>query len=386
MGQLDASVVALTYDSIGRSFHSTLAAVQWVSLTYLITLGAVLVPLGRLSDRIGRKRVYLWGFGLFTVSSAACALAPGLAALSALRAVQGLGAAMLQANSVAIVATAAPRARLRTALGMQASAQAVGLALGPTVGGLIVQTIGWRWVFAVNVPVGVVAMLAGRFLIPRTRVDAVSRGSLRDVLGVRTVRWGLLGALLAYLLLFGPIVLVPTVLQARGHSPFLVGLVVAALPAGFALGALAGERVVPGHWTSPRRCRLGAAILGAGIAGLLGTATAGGLPCAATLLVAGIGVGIFTPTNNAMIMSSVPDRSAAVAGGLVSACRAAGTAGGTLLVASTLGAGSSGAIAIWTMLALTALAAGSVSKATAGRSPSTATAHRRSSGEAGRRR
>jgi MFS family permease len=356
MGQLDASIVALTYDSIGASFHAGLRSVQWVSLTYLISLGVLLVPLGRFSDRNGRKRVYLWGFGLFTAASAGCALAPSLAALAAVRAVQGVGAAMLQANSVAIVATAAPRSRLRTALGMQASAQAVGLALGPTVGGVLVQTIGWRWVFAVNVPVGLVAMVAGRYLIPRTRIEHARTGRARDVFAARGVPAGLIGALLAYLLLFGPIVLVPAVLQPRGLSALAAGLVVAALPVGFALGALASERLLPAGWPPRRRCLLGMGLTGAALLGLLPVASAGAL-CTPALLAAGLGLGVFTPTNNSMIMSAVPARSSALAGGLVSAARAAGTAAGTALVAMTLAVSNSGVLATGILLVLAVVAA-----------------------------
>src|SRR5579875_1513326 len=88
MGQLDASIVALTYHSIGADFHAGLPDVQWVSLSYLIALGALLVPVGRLSDRLGRKRVYLWGFGAFTAASAACAASGSLGMLVGLRAVQ----------------------------------------------------------------------------------------------------------------------------------------------------------------------------------------------------------------------------------------------------------------------------------------------------------
>ena len=247
MGQLDASVVALTYHDIGRSFGTGLERVQWVSLTYLIALAALLIPLGRISDRLGRKRVYLWGFALFTLASVGCALAPSLAVLIVLRTAQGAGAAMLQANSVALVATSAPPGRLRAALGIQAAAQAIGLAVGPTVGGLVVQSIGWRWVFGLNVPVGLVAIVAGRYLLPRTRIpaDGAAPGRLADVLGAPRVPRNLLSALLGYLVLFGPIVLVPAVLQSHGSSPLFAGLVVATLPAGFALGAVAGDHVLP---------------------------------------------------------------------------------------------------------------------------------------------
>ncbi|MCU1656946.1 MAG: transporter [Pseudonocardiales bacterium] len=353
MGQLDASVVALTYRSIGGTFHAGLAAVQWVSLTYLITLAALLVPVGRMSDRLGRKRVYLWGFVLFTVASAGCAGAPTLVALVALRAAQGVGAALLQANSVALVATSAPPGRLRLALGMQASAQAVGLALGPTIGGVVVQTIGWRWVFALNVPVGVLAVIAGRYLLPRTRLESAG-GTLRTVLRTPGVPRWLIGALLSYLLLFGPIVLVPTVLQAHGIAPLQAGLLVAALPTGFALGALA-DRVLPHRWQPGWRSSLGLMLTALGLGALL---LVGVRPvwAALTLTAVGTGLGILTPTTNALIMDAVPSRLAGLAGGLVSTARAIGTAAGTAVVTAALSFNGSGRVGLAALLATTVAA------------------------------
>src|SRR5882757_3858214 len=176
MGQLDASIAVLTYPALEVRFDATAAAVEWVSLGYLLTLIALLVPAGRLSDAHGRKLLYLYGFLAFTAASAACGFAPSLGALIGFRVAQAVGAALMQANSVALVATSAPRERLRAALGVQAGAQALGLALGPTLGGLIVTGLGWRWVFLLNVPVGVVAVVAGQYFLPRTRTSApVSR-------------------------------------------------------------------------------------------------------------------------------------------------------------------------------------------------------------------
>jgi multidrug resistance protein len=352
MGQLDASVVALTYHAIGSSFGASLRAVQWVTLSYLAVLGALLIPLGRLSDRIGRKRVYLWGFAVFTVSSAGCALAPSLGVLVALRAVQGAGAAMLQANSVAIVTTAAPRERLRVALGIQAAAQALGLALGPTLGGLVVETVGWRWVFAINIPVGIVALVAGQYLLPRTRLAPERPGALRRVAHLAP---GLVGAVLAYLLLFGPIVLLPAVLQNRGTSALASGLAVATLPLGFAVGATVGNLILPSRWRQRRRGVLGLVLTAAGLAGL-----AAALPhpaiAAAVLAVAGVGLGVFTPVNNAQIMAAAPTDAVALAGGLVSAGRALGTALGTVLVTALLPVDASGRVAALALLAGVALA------------------------------
>jgi MFS family permease len=297
---------------------------------------------------LGRKRVYLWGFTLFTVASVGCALAPSLGQLIALRAVQGVGAAMLQANSIALVSTSAPRDRLRMALGIQAAAQAVGLALGPTIGGLVVQTIGWRRVFAINVPVGVIAVVVGRYVLPRTRLQPGARQDrIRRIFKLPGVARGLAGALLAYLLLFGPIVLVPNVLQQLGESPLRAGVIVAALPIGFALAAALADRLVPSQWSTYSRCTIGLVLAGAGLVALL----IGGFspaPGASALLVVGLGLGLYTPANNATIMRTAPKRIAALAGGLVSAARAIGTAAGTLIVSLVL----SNATPRWVIVAL----------------------------------
>src|SRR4051812_12789388 len=100
MGQLDASITTLAYPALRTEFHASLSAVSWVSLSYLLTLTLLLVPVGRVSDALGRKLFYVYGFAVFTAASAACALAPTLDALIAFRVVQALGAAMLQANSI----------------------------------------------------------------------------------------------------------------------------------------------------------------------------------------------------------------------------------------------------------------------------------------------
>jgi len=125
MGQLDASVVTLTFPALSSEFGASLAAVEWVSLSYLLTLVALLAPVGRLADAAGRKLVYLYGFGVFTLASVACGLADSLPMLIGFRVLQAVGAAMLQANSVALITTSAPRHRMRAALGVQAAAQAV---------------------------------------------------------------------------------------------------------------------------------------------------------------------------------------------------------------------------------------------------------------------
>jgi len=393
MGQLDASIVTLTYGGLRSGFHASLAAVEWVSLAYLLALVALLVPAGRLADAHGRKLLYLYGFAVFTLASAACGFAPSLTALVAFRVVQAAGAAMMQANSVALVTTSAPRERMRSALGVQAAAQALGLALGPTVGGALVATLGWRWVFWVNVPVGVIALVGGHYLLPRTRartrvthfdwpgllllatattsalmgVSAASglpvpgwgvavlfalaacagpafvrrqrraAAPLLDLalLRVRAVTYGLVGALSGYLVLFGPLVLVPVVLTARGVSELTAGLVLTALPAGFALAATGGDRLLPCGLADRTRCLAGAGVFTLAMAGLLVVPPAVG-PLVPLLTVTGLGLGLFTPANNTLIMGAIPAWSSGTGGGLVNMTQGLGTALGVALVTLAL--------------------------------------------------
>jgi predicted MFS family arabinose efflux permease len=325
MGQLDASITTLAYPALRTEFHASLSAVSWVSLSYLLTLTLLLVPVGRLSDALGRKLIYVYGFAVFTAASAACALAPSLDTLIAFRVVQAVGAAMLQANSIALISNAAPRAKLRTALGVQAAAQALGLGLGPAVGGLLVDTVGWRWVFGVNVPVGVIALVGGVFLLPRTRERAYGLRPDLSPLKRPEVRWGLLGAAGGYLVLFGPLVLVPVIMAARGGSVLVSGLVLTTLPLGFAVGA------------SFLKCR---AVVGLGLAGAaLGTLLV--LPFEPVVLapllgVLGLGLGSYAPANNAQVMAAVPQGASGVVSGLLNTARSLGTSGGVYLVTSAI--------------------------------------------------
>ncbi|WP_329531988.1 MFS transporter [Streptomyces sp. NBC_01450] len=402
MGQLDASIVTLTYHSLRVQFHAPLAGVEWVSLAYLLTLVALLVPVGRLADARGRKLFYLYGFVVFTAASAACGLAPSLGALIAFRVVQAAGAAMLQANSVALVATSAPPEKMRTALGVQAAAQALGLAIGPTVGAALVATVGWRWVFGINVPIGVVAVVAGHFLLPRTRsrnpvpafdwwglawlatattslllgVSAASglplppwvvaalfaaavaagvafvlrqrraRVALLDLglLRLPAVSPGLAGALSGYLVLFGPLVLVPIVLVRAGCSEVLTGVVVSALPAGFALAATGAERVLPRSTTDRGRCLLGAVVAGGALACMLVVPVEAGWT-ALLLALLGVGLGVFTPANNTLIMRAFPVAASGTGGGLVNMTRGLGTALGVALVTLALHLAPAGSVA-----------------------------------------
>ncbi|WP_298338529.1 MFS transporter [Ferrimicrobium sp.] len=169
MGQLDASIVTLAFPTMQRQFGVTVGAVQWVGLAYLLMLVASLIAVGRYADMVGRKLMYTFGFVVFIIGSALCGFAPDLTLLIVFRVIEAAGAAMLQANSVAIVAGVMPKEKLGRGIGVQGAAQALGLALGPMVGGLLIGLGGWPLIFFVNVPVGIVATVMAWYLIPRTR-------------------------------------------------------------------------------------------------------------------------------------------------------------------------------------------------------------------------
>jgi hypothetical protein len=397
MGQLDASIVTLTFRPMEGEFAAPLAAVQWVSLAYLLVLVALLTPAGRIADAIGRKLVYGYGFAVFTVGSAACAIAPSLGVLVACRVLQAVGAAMLQANSVGLVTTSAPPGRMRLGLSIQAAAQAIGLGLGPTLGGLLTQTAGWRAVYWINVPVGCLAIVAGRYLLPRTRersegtsvdwpgaallgtASAALLVALSVVGGLPAPGWlgglmagaaaacavafavrqrrsprpliphelvrsariglGLAGALLGYLVLFGPLVLVPQLLAGEG-SVVRTGLILSALPAGFGIAALTAEAILPPRLRNRTRGSIGAAACAAVMVMLIFMSSTT-LGIVLLLGLAGVSLGILVPANNALIMRTGAASSASTLGGLVNMARGIGTTLGIALVTLALHAGGS---------------------------------------------
>ncbi|MFF1907712.1 MFS transporter [Kitasatospora sp. NPDC058218] len=422
LGQLTAGITALVLPALGQHFRADFAAVEWVALAYLLVLVALLAPVGRLSDLVGRKTMYLGGFAVFALASLGAGFAGSLAALVACRAVQAVGGAMMQANSVALVARGVPGHAMRRALGIQAAAQGLGLALGPGLGGLLVEHASWRWVFWINVPIGLFGILAGWFLLPRTRAEAWAprvggdgrfdlaglllltgattalllalstasglplpawaaaglllvavllalglvrqeRRAARPILApglVNTpgVRPGLAVALIGYLLLFCPLVLGPVLLTGAGVPVLRAGLVITLLPAAFALAATVGGGLLPRAWSDVTRCRFGAGVAGAGLL-LLALLPVGVATVAVPLLVAGYGLGLLLPANNALVMRAIPAECSAVGGGMVNMARSLGTALGTalpVLGVHLAGAASGGRTVLLTLAAVAVLA------------------------------
>tara|TARA_R110001599_G_scaffold350634_1_gene581075 strand:- start:5354 stop:6805 length:1452 start_codon:yes stop_codon:yes gene_type:complete len=157
-------------------FSAPFGQVQWVVLSYLLTITVVIVNAGRLGDLLGHKRVLLGGILLFTAASALCCIAPTLPVLIAARALQGLGGAVLMALTVALVRGAVPEEKTGSAMGLLGSMSAIGTALGPSLGGFLIAGPGWRGIFVVMVPLGIVTFLLVRRYLPE---DGMREGASR---------------------------------------------------------------------------------------------------------------------------------------------------------------------------------------------------------------
>jgi len=194
IAQLDASIVQLALPSLAVEFQTTLNRVSWVPIAYLLTLAALLPVFGRLCEMWGRKLLYVVGFLLFTIASALCGLAESLNWLVGARLLQGVGGAMLAANSIAIMTAAVGQSGRARALGWFAAAQAIGLSAGPPIGGLLLSTLGWRWVFWVTVPIGGAVTAIGLLLLPQS--TGLLTGKKFDWLGAMLLVPALIGIVL----------------------------------------------------------------------------------------------------------------------------------------------------------------------------------------------
>ncbi|WP_165423024.1 MFS transporter [Ktedonosporobacter rubrisoli] len=165
MSSMDTSIVNVGLPVMVSSLHTTFASMQWVVLSYMLVVTSCIVGVGRLGDLFGKKGLYLAGLLLFTLASLGCGLMSRVEGLIALRALQGLGAAVMMALSFALVSDVFPKERVGRAVGLLSGTVAFGIALGPALGGMLIGSVGWPAIFLVNVPFGVVAWIViWRFL------------------------------------------------------------------------------------------------------------------------------------------------------------------------------------------------------------------------------
>jgi len=397
MGQLDASITQLVLPALEREFAVSVGLVSWVAVMFLLVVSVMLPICGRLADMHGRKKLYVTGFLVFIAGSALCGFASGIGWLIAARALQAIGAAMLSANSVAIIVSVAGDRLRGKALGIQTAVQAVGLCAGPTVGGWIVDVLDWRWVFWVNVPFGVLGTVIAWFIIPET--SAAKKGSRFDmpaavllVPGLGTLMlainqvgsWGLtspgvignavagvilltalvvwerrspdpliplalfgkwsfasgnLASLLANIILFGLFFLMPfTFERVFGETAFSGGLRLTTIP--LALGVLAPiSGALSDRIGNRLLCTAGMLIAVCGLVLLflqLGSAMPSLVIVTLSLAVVGVGQGVFFAPNNNAITGSASAAEAGEAGSLMNVTRDVGTSVGIAMAASLL--------------------------------------------------
>jgi EmrB/QacA subfamily drug resistance transporter len=398
MSTLDASIVNISLPTIMGYFKASLALSEWVILSYLLVITGLLLPLGRLADMTGRKKVLSLGFMVFSLGSALCALSQNPLQLILFRSLQAVGAAMLMANSFAIITAVFPSTERGRALGINGTIVAIGFTVGPTLGGFLVSTLGWRSIFYVNVPVGIMGTIMATYVLKEHLVSSpIENKQSFDFLGAALIVTGLTALLLGLttgqegdwgrphviielavaattlalvplweartsqplidltlfknrLFSFGNIAgflsflgmsanvfLMPFFLQlSLGQSPLHAGLLMTPT-------ALAITVVAPlSGWLSDR---LGARILSSlGLA--INTATLvwiSTLTQQATykdilvrLVVLGVGQGLFQSPNNSSVMGSVPRHSLGIAGGFLSMMRNIGQVVGMALAGTIL--------------------------------------------------
>jgi EmrB/QacA subfamily drug resistance transporter len=397
MGQIDASIVQLALPTLGRVFDSTLESVSWVALSYLLGVAAFMPIFGQLCRIFGRKLFYIVGFVAFTSASALCGYAPDLLTLVGLRFVQGVGGAMIGANSMALVVEATDKSRRGRALGLYAAAQAIGISAGPVAGGLLIGTLGWPWVFWVNVPIGLISIVAAWLVLPVTAQQGPTqtfdwRGALLLVpalalavfalnqvsaLGLTSpVLLGSVGAAIVLIFLFvrqESKMQSPLVDLALLKSPaFLGGALACALSYAMLYGMffLASFALVRGYEDSPVVAGLKLAIvpisigvaapIAGGLADWIGARllSVAGMALCFTALVAltavvmepapnlwagflglvafGIGLGVFIAPNNQATINAAPANLSGVAGAMLNLTRILGTVAGVASASAVL--------------------------------------------------
>ena len=166
MATLDGSIVNIALPAIQTDFRIDLTTIEWVVVAYLLVVGGLLLPFGRLGEVLTFKRVYLVGFTVFTVASICCGASPNVAGLVGFRVVQGIGAAMIMAMGPAIVARTFPAEERGRALGLNGISVSIGLSLGPALGGVLTQVATWRAIFLINAPIGLLAIIWASRVLP----------------------------------------------------------------------------------------------------------------------------------------------------------------------------------------------------------------------------
>ena len=316
LASVGTSIANIALPALSSGLAAPFHAVQWVVITYLAALTVCSVIVGRLGDRYGLKRMLLVGFGLFTLGALACGLATELSMLVAARALQGVGAAFLMTLTMALVRETAAENRMGRALGLLGTMSALGTALGPALGGLLLSTTGWRGIFLVLVPLGLLTLLLAARALPdgKGRAGRMPTGS--SPLPDKRLLPGLLANFLVAGVMMTTLVVGPFYLgQGLGLDTLWIGLVMTVGPViSIFSGVPSGQAV--DRWGTGRTCGAGLVMLGAGALSLAF------LPQSLGVWGYGLAIAVLTPgyqlfqasNNMAAMRDAAPDRRGITAG------------------------------------------------------------------------
>lgn len=393
MATLDGSIVNVALPTLGVELGASIDQLEWIVAAYLLTLSATLLAAGRLGDLFGHRAVYAAGLVLFTIGSGLCGAAPTLPLLVAARVVQALGASLTMAVGPAVITDVFPPSMRGRALGAIGSVVSIGLTIGPPLGGVILQAVSWRWIFLINLPIGLAGVIWALRVLPAApparerRFDAAGALLLGAALGlgiftldtlpdesVQTVPLalvaglaavllavrlrrtpepildasllavpgvgsGLLAGLLSYTAMFTSTFLTPFLLtRVFRLPPGGVGAFLIAVPLAMAVSApfsgwLAdrfGGRALPA---------IGMALLATALYGLSLAGPGSWLPSiAARLALCGVGMGLFQSPNSSAVMGAIPRPKLGAGGGLLATARNVGMAIGVAIAGSLFAA------------------------------------------------
>ena len=194
---IDGTVVNVALPALQTALHATVSDVQWVVESYALLLASLLLVGGSLGDLYGRRKIFVWGVVLFALASAGCGLAPSISGLIFARAVQGVGAALLVPGSLAVISASFPSTERGRAIGTWSGFTAITAAIGPVLGGWLVQHASWRWVFFINVPIALIVVVLTLWKVPESRNTEIStqldwQGALLATVGLGAVTFALI--------------------------------------------------------------------------------------------------------------------------------------------------------------------------------------------------
>ncbi len=383
MATLDGSIVNVALPTLTKFFNTDITTIEWVVMAYLLTITSLLLSLGRISDMVGRKIIFAGGLALFTIGSGLCAISTTEGQLILFRVIQGFGAAMLMATGVAIITHAFPPRERGKAMGLIGTVVSIGSMAGPVMGGLLIQTVGWQSIFYINLPVGIIGTVLALKVLQKDETD--NKGQTFDIFGGLTLfislislllalsegqekGWGSsfiislfissivffiifvrietsakqpvldlchfknrqfaaanISALISFIAMFSVILLMPFYLQDElGYSTEKMGFVFMAVP-------LVMSVVSPlSGWLSDRTNSYVLSSIGIGIAAFsilsLGylTLDSSFTDVALRLSFLGLGMGLFQPPNNSIIMGSLPKEQLGIAAGVMGTMRNTG--------------------------------------------------------------